>query len=294
MPQRLNTIIVVPHSQAKFFKFSFSTRALVFTASGCGLAVLLSVLAISFTGGAITRRGEVARMRSQNQELAAVNERLAETISEVQSRLDDFEEQTVKLALAAGMEALPDVLGDRVVPSSDRFGSGGQYNRLPESPEVLQIQGDWIATHLSEVEKALARRDEVWAATPSIAPAMGLMTDGFGGRPDPVTGRHALHRGLDISARRGTPVIAPADGVVVFTGLSGGLGRTIRIAHGLGYTTVYGHLDAIQVEPGEEVRRGAKIGILGNSGRSTGPHLHYEVHVDGEAVNPLYYILDAF
>ena len=293
MPQRLNTIIVVPHSQAKFFKFSFSTRALIFTASACSLVILLSVLAISYTGGAITRRGEVARLRSQNQELAAVNQRLADTMSEVQSRLDDFEEQTAKLALAAGMEALPDVLGDRVVPS-DRFGSGGQYDRLPGSPEVLQIQGDWIATQLSEVEKALAHRDEVWAATPSISPAMGLMTDGFGGRPDPVTGRHALHRGLDISARRGTPVIAPADGVVVFTGLSGGLGKTIRIAHGLGYTTVYGHLDRIEVEPGEEVRRGAKIGALGNSGRSTGPHLHYEVHVDGEAVNPLYYILDAY
>ena len=293
MPQRLNTIIVVPHSQAKFFKFSFSTRALILTASACAFVILLSVLAISYTGGAITRRGEVARLRSQNQELAAVNQRLADTMSEVQSRLDDFEEQTAKLALAAGMEALPDVLGDRVVPS-DRFGSGGQYDRLPESPEVLQIQGDWIATQLSEVEKALAHRDEVWAATPSISPAMGLMTDGFGGRPDPVTGRHALHRGLDISARRGTPVIAPADGVVVFTGLSGGLGKTIRIAHGLGYTTVYGHLDRIEVEPGEEVRRGAKIGALGNSGRSTGPHLHYEVHVDGEAVNPLYYILDAY
>lgn len=293
MPQRLNTIIVVPHSQAKFFKFSFSTRALILIASACALVILLAVLAISYTGGAITRRGEVARLRSQNQELAAVNQRLAETVSEVQSRLDDFEEQTAKLALAAGMEALPDVLGDRVVPF-DSFGSGGQYDRLPGSPEVLQIQGDWIATQLSEVEKALAHRDEVWAATPSISPAMGLMTDGFGGRPDPVTGRHALHRGLDISARRGTPVVAPADGVVVFTGLNGGLGKTIRIAHGLGYTTVYGHLDRIEVEPGEEVRRGAKIGALGNSGRSTGPHLHYEVHVDGEAVNPLYYILDAY
>jgi murein DD-endopeptidase MepM/ murein hydrolase activator NlpD len=293
MPKRLNTIIVVPHSQARFFKFSFSTRALILTASGCALAVLLSVLAISFTGGAITRRSEVARLSSQNRELAAVNEQLAGTIAEVQGRLDEFEEQTAKLALAAGMETPPEILGDRVVPA-DRFGSGGQYDRLPGPPEVLRIQGDWIATQLSEVEKALAHRDEVWAATPSIAPAMGLMTDGFGGRADPVTGRHAMHNGLDISARRGTPVIAPADGVVVFTGVSGGLGKTIRIAHGLGCTTVYGHLDRIQIEPGEEVRRGQRIGTLGNSGRSTGPHLHYEVHVDGEPVNPLYYILDAF
>jgi len=293
MPQRLNTIIVVPHSQARFFKFSFSTRALILTAGGCALAVLLAVLAISFTGGAITHRSEAARLRSQNRELAAVNEQLAGTISEVQSRLDEFEEQTAKLALAAGMETPPEVLADRVVPA-DRFGKGGQYDRLPETPEVLRVQGDWIATQLSEVEKALAHREEVWSATPSIAPAMGLMTDGFGGRSDPVTGRHALHKGLDISARRGTPVIAPADGVVVFTGVSGGLGKTVRIAHGLGYTTVYGHLDRIEVEPGEEVQRGQKIGALGNSGRSTGPHLHYEVHVDGEAVNPLYYILDAF
>ena len=293
MPKRLNTIIVVPHSQARFFKFSFSTRAFIITASVCAVAVLLSVLAISFTGGAISNRSEVARLRAQNRELAAVNEQLAETISAVQSRLDDFEEQAAKLALAAGMETPPEIQGDRVVPS-DRFGSGGQYDRLPESPEVLRIQGDWIATQLTEVEKALARREEAWAATPSIAPALGLMTDGFGGRSDPVTGRHAMHEGLDIAARRGSPVIAPADGVVVFTGVSGGLGRTIRIAHGLGYTTVYGHLDRIEVDPGDEVRRGERIGALGNSGRSTGPHLHYEVHVDGRPVNPLYYILDAF
>jgi murein DD-endopeptidase MepM/ murein hydrolase activator NlpD len=293
MPKRLNTIIVVPHSQARFFKFSFSTRAFIITASVCAVAVLLSVLAISFTGGAISNRSEVARLRSQNKELAAVNEQLAETISAVQSRLDDFEEQAAKLALAAGMETPPEIVGDRVVPS-DRFGSGGQYDRLPESPEVLRIQGDWIATQLTEVEKALARREEAWAATPSIAPALVLMTDGFGGRSDPVTGRHAMHEGLDIAARRGSPVIAPADGVVVFTGVSGGLGKTVRIAHGLGYTTVYGHLDRIEVDPGEEVRRGERIGALGNSGRSTGPHLHYEVHVDGRPVNPLYYILDAF
>jgi len=190
MPKRLNTIIVVPHSQARFFKFSFSTRAFIITASVCAVAVLLSVLAISFTGGAISNRSEVARLRAQNRELAAVNEQLAETISAVQSRLDDFEEQAAKLALAAGMETPPEIMGDRVVPS-DRFGSGGQYDRLPESPEVLRIQGDWIATQLTEVEKALARREEAWAATPSIAPALGLMTDGFGGRQAPTTSKVA-------------------------------------------------------------------------------------------------------
>lgn len=293
MARRLNTVIVVPHSQAKFFKFSFSTRALILTAIGCALAVLVSVLAVSVTGGAVTRRSEVRLLRSQNRELAAVNERLAQTIAEVQGRLDEFEEQAAELALAAGMETPFEGPGRQAVPA-DRFGAGGGYDRVPETPEVLRIQGDWIASQLEEVEKALAHREQVWSATPSIAPVMGLMTDGYGGRRDPVNGRHAFHRGLDISARRGTPVIAPADGVVVFTGRDGDLGRTIRIAHGLGYVTVYGHLDSISVDPGEEVRRGDTIGAVGSTGRSTGPHLHYEVHESGEAVNPLYYILDAF
>ena len=88
--------------------------------------------------------------------------------------------------------------------------------------------------------------------------------------------------------------MAPADGVVVFAGRKGGMGRMIRISHGFGYQTVYGHLDSIQVEPGQDVHRGEQIGLLGNTGRSTGPHLHYEVHKDGRAVNPLYYILDAY
>ena len=131
-------------------------------------------------------------------------------------------------------------------------------------------------------------------ATPTIAPVVGLMTDGVGRRKDPFTGRLAYHRGLDISARRGTPIQAPADGIVVFTGRNGGLGRCVRISHDFGFTTVYGHLDKILVEPGAEVHRGQEIGLLGNSGRSTGPHLHYEVHVNGVSKNPLYYILDAF
>lgn len=293
MPQRLNTIIIVPHSQARFFKFSFSTRALILTAIGCGAALLLSILAISYTGGAVTRRAEVQRLRSENQQLAEVNKRLEATIGEVQQRLDDFEERTAKLALAAGMESTSDDVNDRNVPA-DRFGSGGQYDRLPGTPDALNFQGEWISGQLAMVEKTLANREEAWAATPSIAPVLGLMTDGFGSRSDPFTGRRAFHRGLDISARRGTPVVAPADGVVVFAGRSGGLGRTVRIAHGFGYTTVYGHLDSIDVAPGDEVRRGTRIGALGNSGRSTGPHLHYEVHEDGRAVNPLYYILDTY
>ena len=293
MPRRLNTIIIVPHSKARFFKFSFSTRALIAAAGVATVALVLSIIAIAFTGSAVNRRLEVQRLKSENSELTHVNQGLERTIAEVQGRLDEFEERTAQLALAAGMESETVSFSDGG-GAGTRVGSGGPYDRLPESPEALTAQGQWVQTQLDLVEGRLEEQGRILASTPTIAPVLGLITDGYGRRKDPFTGRLAFHRGLDISARRGTPINAPADGVVVFAGRNGGLGRTVRISHDFGFTTVYGHLDTISVEAGDLVQRGQQIGLLGNSGRSTGPHLHYEVHEDGVAKNPLYYILDAF
>jgi len=293
MPQRLNTIIIVPHSKARFLKFSFSTRTLVAVLSTVAVALILSVIAIAYTGNAVNRRVEVQRLKSENTELSEVNQELEKTIAEVQGRLDEFEERTTRLALAAGMESEAVGLTGGSA-STTRVGSGGPYDRLPESSAALTAQGLWVQDQLDKVEERLVDQGRVLASTPTIAPVLGLITDGFGRRKDPFTGRLAYHRGLDVSARRGTPIKAPADGIVVFAGRNGGLGRTVRISHDFGFTTVYGHLDDISVELGAEVHRGQEIGSLGNSGRSTGPHLHYEVHVDGVSKNPLYYILDAF
>ena len=293
MPRRLNTVIIVPHNKARFFKFSFSTRALMAVVGCCVTALVLSVIAIGYSGSAVNRRAEVQRLRIENEQLSEVNQRLEHTITEVQSRLDEFEERTSKLALAAGMETETIGLQDET-GQGDRVGSGGPYDRLPGSPETLTLQGEWISAKLSLVEDALNEQEELLASTPSIAPVLGLITDGFGHRRDPFTGRRAFHRGLDISARRGTPILAPADGIVVFTGRNGGLGKTVRVSHGFGHSTVYGHLDEYSVALGDVVRRGDEIGLLGNSGRSTGPHLHYEVIEDGKSMNPLYYILNAY
>jgi murein DD-endopeptidase MepM/ murein hydrolase activator NlpD len=293
VPRRMNTIIIVPHSKARFLKFSFSTRALVAAVGAAVVALVLSVIAITFTGSAVNRRVEVQRLKSENSELVDVNRQLETTIADVQGRLDEFEERTTRLALAAGMEAQA-VGFSGVGSAATRVGSGGPYDRLPESPEALTAQGRWVQTQLDLVEGQLTEQNHLLASTPTVAPVLGLITDGFGRRKDPFTGRLAYHRGLDISARRGTPIHAPADGIVVFSGRNGGLGRCLRISHDFGFTTVYGHLDKILVEPGTEVHRGKEIGLLGNSGRSTGPHLHYEVHVNGVSKNPLYYILDAF
>lgn len=293
MPRRLNTIIIVPHSQAKFIKFSFSTRTLMFAGASLALAITLSVVAIAYSGNAVSRRADVHRLQAENQELAGVNSELVRTIAEVQSRLDDFEERTARLALAAGMQGnTSGIIGSNAV--NNEVGSGGPYDRLPDGPETLRLQGQWIEQQLDMVDQKLSEKGEILSSTPTMAPAVGVLTDGYGSRKDPITGRRAFHRGLDISARRGTPVYAPADGVVVFTGRNGGLGKTIRISHGFGFTTMYGHLHEITAELGDEIHRGEQIGTVGNTGRSTGSHLHYEVHEDGKSVDPLYFILDRF
>ena len=111
-------------------------------------------------------------------------------------------------------------------------------------------------------------------------------------RTDPIHGRRAFHQGLDISARPRTPVYAPADGLVLRAGRIGQLGNAVYVSHGYGLTTRFGHLASLDVEPGDRVRRGDVIGTVGNTGRSTGYHLHYEVHVDGKPVNPVAYLLD--
>ena len=293
VPRRLNTIIIVPHSQARFIKFSFSTRTLTAVAAALVLAVILSIVAIAYSGNAVSRRADVQRLQAENQELAEVNQELARTIVDVQARLDDFEERTARLALAAGMQGdASGIIGPNAV--NNEVGSGGPYDRLPDGPEALRLQGMWIEQQLDMVDQKLSETGDVLSSTPTMAPTVGVLTDGYGTRNDPITGRRAFHRGLDISARRGTPVYAPADGVVVSVGRNGGLGKTVRVSHGFGFTTLYGHLHEITAELGDEIHRGEQIGTVGNTGRSTGSHLHYEVHADGKSVNPLYYILDRF
>jgi murein DD-endopeptidase MepM/ murein hydrolase activator NlpD len=256
------------------------------------LALLFSVIAIFYTGSAVNRRAQVERLHDENEQLSAVNQQLEGTVLEVQARLDEFEERTARLALATGMESDPMATAD--LGTARRLGSGGPYDRVLESPETLSRQGDLIAGRLDELEDTLVDRTRMFACKPSIAPVLGILTDGFGQRRDPFTGRRAFHRGIDISARRGTSVLAPADGVVISASYDGGFGRVVRLSHGFGYTTVFGHLHKITVESGDEVKRGDQVGLLGSTGRSTGPHLHYEVHLDGRAVNPLRYILDAY
>ncbi len=128
---------------------------------------------------------------------------------------------------------------------------------------------------------------------PSIFPVEGRFMGPFGMRTDPFSGEGAFHKGIDISAPTGTPVHATADGVVIFSAMESGFGRLVVIDHGGGMQTYYAHLSRFKVYAGQEVRRGDEIGLVGSSGRTTAPHLHYEVHLGGNAVNPSAYLQSA-
>ncbi|HVH06001.1 MAG TPA: M23 family metallopeptidase [Myxococcota bacterium] len=141
------------------------------------------------------------------------------------------------------------------------------------------------------VEKLRDVRDRL-AATPSIWPADGFVTSGFGWRLSPFTGRRHFHAGLDIAADTGTDIVAAARGRVAFAGPKGAFGQAVILDHGFGVRTLYGHTSAIHVKAGQAVERGQRIASVGNTGRSTGPHLHYTVQLKGRSVNPADYVLD--
>ena len=160
-----------------------------------------------------------------------------------------------------------------------------QVNQL-EMASIHQKEG------ISSLLEALEGQKNMLACTPAIRPAKGWKTSRFGYRTSPFTGRRELHKGLDIANRKGTKIIATADGLVKYTGKKGLLGNVLVIDHGHGFVTRYGHLKDALKKRGDKVKRGDVIALMGNTGRSTGPHLHYEVLLNGVQVNPEKYILN--
>ena len=185
---------------------------------------------------------------------------------------------------------------------SDTSGSGGtfsttsytQYLNELSSLRTTALSGELTQAYALGINPVTTGSDwQKLLEAPTLWPVMGRITSSFGERLDPINGEEgSFHPGIDIAASFGTPVRAPADGVVLKAGFADGYGREIVIDHGNGISTVYGHLSGFAVTPGERVRRGQVIGYLGDSGRSTGPHLHYEVRIHDAPVNPHKYLLE--
>jgi len=147
-----------------------------------------------------------------------------------------------------------------------------------------------LGISMGEVRDTSTRDWMRLAAAPTLWPVMGRVTGSFGERIDPFNGEGAFHSGVDISAMVGQPVLAPADGTVVFADFLGGYGRAVVLDHGHGITTRYGHLASFSIAAGQYIHRGDVLGYVGLSGRSTGPHLHYEVRINDTPVNPYKYL----
>ncbi|NOY86257.1 MAG: M23 family metallopeptidase [Deltaproteobacteria bacterium] len=177
---------------------------------------------------------------------------------------------------------------DSEVTFQDQALLKGMTNELSR----VKAEADIQERSFQELMEYLEDQKSLLASTPSIWPVRGWTTSGFGYRTSPFTGRREMHRGVDVATRTGTPIIAPADGVVVFAGREGGFGNLVVLDHGYGIATRYGHCSKLNVKIGQKVKRGDVVGFVGNTGRSTGPHLHYEVAVNGVAVNPMRYILN--
>lgn len=141
----------------------------------------------------------------------------------------------------------------------------------------------------SEINKALKNNKELYKSIPAILPTRGRLSSAFGMRKHPILGIRRMHTGIDITARTGTQVQVSGEGTVISTGYRGGYGLAIEVDHGFGYRTLYAHLSKVKVKVGQKVKRGDVIGLVGNTGLSTGPHLHYEVIHNGVKLNPMLY-----
>jgi murein DD-endopeptidase MepM/ murein hydrolase activator NlpD len=149
-----------------------------------------------------------------------------------------------------------------------------------------------IEGNIHKLDQYLLDKESFLSSTPTILPADGWITSYFGQRISPYLGKLKMHEGLDVGAPYGTPVHAPADGIVTFSGEKAGFGKFVQVDHGYGIETIYAHNQSLSVRAGQKVKRGTLLAAVGNTGHSTGPHLHYEVRVNGIAVDPLYFILE--
>lgn len=279
LKKKYNTIIFVPHAKARFRKLTVSTRSLA-SAGVASVLVVTSAIAFGWAFFSSARRDRQYRLAlAENARLRSTTGDLARQLEGLSRQLQDFESRTRRLAIVAGLA------------EAGREGVGGPSLTDPRPAPTDRSAA--IGSRLSALESQFARRSAIVSSTPTVAPVRGLLNSGFGSRKDPFTGEGSFHPGLDISTRRHEPVLATAAGLVVKSGWSGDYGKAVEIAHSTGYTTVYGHLDTIFVKDGQRVHRGERVGLVGSTGRSTGPHLHYEVRQGDRILNPLEYILDA-
>jgi murein DD-endopeptidase MepM/ murein hydrolase activator NlpD len=250
------------------------------------LRLLAFILIALFSGSiygfyGLTQQAAHFRTEIENQRLRAENDHQRQELNALSTRVDAVEDASRKLAEKSGV-----VNEQPTLP-----GTGGPALPLDaDSLAALEGKMSQLERNIRAYENVLRER----GYTPSVWPVVGKLESGFGGRRNPFGGNsYEFHSGQDIDAAMGDPVVAGASGKVTFVGWQNGYGQLVVIDHGGGLTTRYGHLSHIDVAQDETVKRSQFIGRVGSTGRSTGPHLHYEIRINDEPVNPLQYLLSS-
>ncbi len=304
MAKKSFTLMVIPDHDAPVRRYTIQRSFLMQVGMGLMLVVGLASGASLHYFQVAADASENRILREENLTLRSQLKSVRERIEHIGSTLDRVERFDQKLR---SVTLLSDPQRNRALgPPEPEAGTPPPPTDTPftqltttETPKALLGRLDRLSAEATRQEQSLQElqayfqdQKSLLASTPSIWPARGWVTSDFGQRLDPYTADRVMHGGIDIAAPHGKEVYAPSDGTVVFAGLEGGYGNVLVIDHGYGIKTRYGHLAKMLVKAGDKVKRGALIAAVGNTGRSTGPHLHYEVRVNGIPQNPRKFILE--
>jgi len=274
---RFYAFIVARTSRSKAHIRRISLHKRWLKASAAGVVVVLCGLIYGFYG--LTQQAEHLRIDRENQRLKAENEKQRQDLQNLNNRVDAVEDTSRKLAQASGVD-------EQKAPAR---GQGGPAHPVDSAAALAALEAKTakLERDMRMYESFLRSNGRI----PSIWPVTGRLESGVGGRRNPFGGRgFEYHEGQDIDAQYGTPVQVAADGKVIIAGWQRGYGNVVYVDHGSGVSTRYGHLSQIDVSVGDGVTRGQIIGLVGSTGRSTGPHLHYEVRINNQPVDPKPYL----
>lgn len=293
--KREYTLMIVPHHGKNVRSFRLPVRALQFSAAALGvLAVLTIGTFVSYRYAlnvASTERAELEQLRQVNVNQHTQIEELAKATAVLQDDMNRLNKLDADIRKMVNSDELPASRSGITRPVAGHSGQGGptakpEVNDLVNLVQELQATAKAREQSLTALQAALVDRNARLAATPSVWPTSGDVTSRFGWRGSPWGWGNDWHPGIDIANDYGTPIMATADGEVSYSGWYSGYGKLIQIDHGNGIVTLYGHNSELLVNVGDRVKKGQVIAHMGSTGNSTGAHCHYEVRVNGTAVNP--------
>ncbi|TLM68862.1 MAG: M23 family metallopeptidase [Deltaproteobacteria bacterium] len=284
------TILIIPEGSHRVRRFALQLSAIKWSAAGVACCVLLVIgLAVYAVKSGFDRR-EFERLREQSRVHQQEMDQLVAKLEDLRKELLVMAQNDAKLRIMNKLtkpktENLDGVGGPAVGDGPvDKLSSlQDQIDNLRREVDLRRVSQEEIQGFLNDQRSLLGSRPAGW-------PVRGWVTSDFGVRRDPFDGQRRMHEGLDIATRTGTPVMTTAAGIVREVGTEPGYGKLVVIDHGHGFSTAYGHNSRILVKIGQRVKRGEVIATAGNTGRSSGPHVHYEVRVNGVPVNPDKYL----